>query len=108
MRVKKAEAGGGKFVYIIACPGCEMHHALTEEWEFNGNFERPTFSPSLLCRWPRGYGKIKKDLVCHSFIRNGNIQFLGDCTHNLAGQTVELPDVETFRKEYFGMRNHGS
>ena len=30
--------------------------------------------------------------VCHSFIRDGRIQFLGDCTHHLAGQTVDLPD----------------
>lgn len=27
---------------------------------------------------------------CHSFVANGNIQFLGDCTHELAGQTVRL------------------
>lgn len=29
--------------------------------------------------------------VCHSFIRDGQIQFLSDCTHALAGQTVPLP-----------------
>ena len=28
--------------------------------------------------------------VCHSFVTDGKIQFLGDCTHELAGQTVEL------------------
>jgi hypothetical protein len=30
---------------------------------------------------------------CHSFVTNGKIQFLADCTHKLAGQTVELPDA---------------
>ena len=25
---------------------------------------------------------------------DGRIQFLGDCTHHLAGQTVDLPDFE--------------
>lgn len=29
---------------------------------------------------------------CHTFIRAGKIEFLGDCTHALAGQTVALPD----------------
>lgn len=29
--------------------------------------------------------------VCHSFVRAGRIEFLGDCTHALAGQTVPLP-----------------
>ncbi len=31
-----------------------------------------------------------KDEVCHSFVTDGQIQFLGDCTHKLAGQTVPL------------------
>ena len=29
--------------------------------------------------------------VCHSFITDGRIQFLNDCTHALAGHTVPLP-----------------
>jgi hypothetical protein len=29
---------------------------------------------------------------CHSYVTNGRIQFLSDCHHSLAGQTVELPD----------------
>ncbi|WP_241754456.1 hypothetical protein [Cupriavidus basilensis] len=30
--------------------------------------------------------------VCHSFVTDGRIQFLGDCTHALAGQTVPLAE----------------
>ena len=33
--------------------------------------------------------------VCHSFVVNGQIQFLPDCTHALAGQTVPIPDWAT-------------
>lgn len=33
-----------------------------------------------------------KPKVCHSFVRNGKIEYLNDCTHELAGQTVELLD----------------
>jgi hypothetical protein len=32
--------------------------------------------------------------LCHSFVRDGRIEFLSDCTHSLAGQTVELPEIE--------------
>jgi hypothetical protein len=31
--------------------------------------------------------------LCHYFIRDGKIEFCGDCPHELAGQTVPLPDV---------------
>lgn len=31
---------------------------------------------------------------CHSFITEGRIQHLGDCTSGLAGQAVDLPDWE--------------
>lgn len=57
-------------------------------WEFNGNVDKPTVSPSILVR----SGRNGRNGVCHSFIKNGRIQFLGDCTHELAGQTVEIPE----------------
>jgi hypothetical protein len=60
--------------------------------------EAPTFSPSILVRWTKtdpvtglAVGE-KYDMVCHSFVRAGKIQFLSDCSHELAGQTVEMPD----------------
>ena len=69
--------------------------------------ERPTFTPSLLVRgtvpltseqitaYDRGEGlPTPVPYVCHSFITDGRIQFLSDCTHALAGQTVDLPEVE--------------
>jgi hypothetical protein len=52
-------------------------------WGFNGDCDKPTISPSLLC---------KSHITCHSFIVDGKIQFLSDCTHKLAGQTVDIPD----------------
>lgn len=86
-------------------------------WTFDGNVDSPTFSPSMLVqsvdlpprdpatgdfkRGPDGktlldtHGRIlgTKDTVCHSFVRGGKIQFLGDCTHALKNQTVDLPDM---------------
>lgn len=32
-------------------------------------------------------------VVCHSFVTAGRIEFLPDCTHALAGQTVDLPEI---------------
>ena len=31
---------------------------------------------------------------CHSFVRDGKIRFLADSYHELAGQTVDLPEVD--------------
>lgn len=75
------------------CPGCEFGHAFDDRWEWNGDVRRPTFSPSLLVT-VRDYGPEHKTLKCHSFVTNGSIRFLKDCTHKLAGQTVPLEPIE--------------
>lgn len=107
---------------IFWCPGCNESHAIQHgkgagpRWAWNGNAELPTFTPSVLVRSGHyaGHYDKKRDTcwctynadcvakgeepapfacsVCHSFVTEGRIQFLGDCTHALAGQTVDLPD----------------
>jgi hypothetical protein len=86
--------------YMLLCPGCNHVHIVSTatpsdatgaKWSFNGDVEKPTISPSLLVRWP---DNIRLYNVCHSFIKDGAIQFLSDCTHSLAGQTVALPDFK--------------
>jgi len=82
------------------CPGCRKPHVVNVSpggWGFNGNYERPTFTPSVLVTYngpdagaDRGDGDRAPPAVCHSFVTDGQIQFLGDCTHALAGQTVPL------------------
>lgn len=76
------------------CPGCQEAHMVQvggihegPKWEWNGSLELPTFAPSILVR----YGDQPGDKRCHSFVRDGRIQFLQDCSHALAGQTVDLP-----------------
>lgn len=89
-------------VVVFHCPGCESAHVVYTSpesnaggiaWGFNDDYDAPTFAPSLLVRGSDG----TKDTVCHSFIKLGKIQFLGDCTHSLAGQTVEIPDWKGFK-----------
>jgi hypothetical protein len=41
------------------------------------------------------WGPQKEQVVCHSYIRNGRIEFLPDCTHARAGQTVDIPGYDT-------------
>lgn len=91
------------------CPGCDRPHRIQhgegsgERWGWNGDVDKPTFTPSVLTtyRHPKGYtnknpapmgwdGEFVTD-VCHSFVTDGRIQFLSDCTHAFAGQTVDLP-----------------
>lgn len=79
---------------LFRCPGCESIHPVEVEapggagWTWNGSMDQPTFQPSLLCN------QHDPGSRCHSFINNGRIQFLSDCHHALAGQTVDLPDWE--------------
>jgi hypothetical protein len=63
------------------------YNATKPHWDWNGDLEKPTFSPSLL-----NYIESPGGRRCHSFIKEGRIQFLGDCTHALKGQTVDLLD----------------
>jgi hypothetical protein len=88
MKVRKADDGR----LLFYCPGCKQYHAFDDRWTFNGDYEKPTFSPSLLIRAP--YMENVENYRCHSFVREGKIQFLSDCTHDLAGQTVKMESEE--------------
>ena len=80
--------------YAAYCPGCKEYHVIFKSWQFNGNFQAPTFNPSLLVR---GYSEVfSQDFVCHSFITEGKWRFLPDCSHELKGQTVSLRDEEPY------------
>lgn len=78
------------------CPGCEDHHMVPVQgdgaWSFNGDLAAPTLQPSVLCRVPH----VDGERVCHAFVASGRIQFLSDCTHKLAGQTVTMESHADF------------
>jgi len=79
-------ADGRHRSWIFHCPGCDNPHECDDRWGFNGNVDSPTFDGSV--RVSAG-GTIPE---CHSFVRDGRIQFLNDSGHALAGKTVDLPD----------------
>lgn len=110
-KLRKLE--GGQVSYW--CPGCDMAHVVRVEpieqgpcWSWDGDPDAPTFQPSVLCRyehwvppvtsenlaeWKRQPWPQRKQVhICHSFVIDGQVQFLADSTHALAGKTVPLPD----------------
>lgn len=62
----------------------------TGNWSWNGSIDLPTLKPSVLTRGGNWSGEIR----CHSWINDGKAQFLSDCSHELAGQTLDLLDVD--------------
>ncbi len=75
----------------IFCPACKMTHAFDlVRWQFNGNYKSPTFTPSMLVNGKIDLKKHPNMKRCHSFVTDGKIKYLGDCTHDMKNQTVEL------------------
>ena len=89
------------------CPGCGDTHVIpirgSKAWGWNESLTRPTIMPSIDVKtghyaphWKEGdecwcnkdYGFTCYH--CHSVITDGRIAFGPDCTHALAGQTVDL------------------
>jgi hypothetical protein len=99
-RLSRLLRGGQDGGLLFRCPGCECPHQVIvgegsgPRWGYNGNPDAPTFTPSVLVTYNGRDAGIDgaPPAVCHSFVTDGRIQFLSDCTHSLAGQTVDLPD----------------
>jgi hypothetical protein len=81
--------------WMIFCPGCKNAHVFDSRWTFNGNRDKPTFRASMLVHGNPENLKATEGRYghrCHSFVTDGMIQFLGDCTHELVNQTVPLEE----------------
>ncbi len=61
----------------------------TNCWSWNGDTEKPTLKPSILTKGGEDF-----KVICHSWVNDGKIQFLADSTHEFAGQTVDLLEIE--------------
>jgi Family of unknown function (DUF6527) len=112
-KLRSVEGG----IVAFWCPGGDgRHHVRVDPahgsaWGYNGNPDAPTFTPSVLVMsghympgwtgpgcWCTHNAKERdtdhafKCTRCHSFVTDGQISFLSDSTHALAGKTVPLPD----------------
>lgn len=79
--------------FIFWCPGCKFGHGVWvtttckstgARWQWNGSMDAPSFTPSILI--------TEGKLVCHSHVTDGHIHFGSDCTHELAGQIIPIPE----------------
>lgn len=96
-----AKSNGNIF---FECPACEAPHGVNcggghgPVWSWDGDVNKPTFSPSVLVSYTQYLtpekNDNKKEHVCHSFVRGGRIEYLSDCTHELAGKAVDIPEWE--------------
>lgn len=79
------------------CQGCRQAHGVRiagpGSWGFNGDHDAPTFSPSVLTTWRDHSTTPPTEQRCHTYVQGGQVRFLGDCTHALAGQTLPLPQL---------------
>jgi hypothetical protein len=98
--------------YMFYCEGCKCNHAIGSGWTFNGDLIKSTFNPSVLVTsghymeghkgdcWCSFNAKHPDEPApfacfrCHSFVTDGKIQYLNDCTHELAGQTIDLKPID--------------
>jgi len=75
------------------CPGCGYDHSYRIQgkgptWNWDGKMDKPTFTPSLLVN------QSHPKSTCHLYVRDGVIEFLGDCHHYLKGKKVEMVPLD--------------
>lgn len=105
------------------CQGCQSAHSICTKgagaWGWNGDVERPVFTPSVLstqghyvswwkpengcaCDYEREHPEEDHTGMrcgrCHTFVgcngaQPGEVIFLADCTHALAGTVQPFPDL---------------
>lgn len=84
------------------CRGCGFSHQVPVDtggpgdWTWNASLEKPTLSPSLHVHPHETFdddGNVVSTPRCHSFVRDGSWEYLNDCEHYLAGQTVPIPPI---------------
>lgn len=120
---KWADSATGREGLIYYCQGCQSHHSITTQgagaWGWNGDVDKPVFTPSVLvtgkdftekgdadyAAWHaagfpdrNGVPFESKDIRCHTFVgcngaQPGEVIFLSDCTHALAGQVLPFADL---------------
>ncbi len=72
-------------LYMFWCPACHETHSFDvgegdDKWRFNGDMDKPSFFPSLR------YDK------CHLILRQGIIEYCGDCLHGYRNMDVSLKE----------------
>ena len=102
------QGGDGDLIVLIGahCPACGYEHSFRvnaeywaregkEVWEFNGDYDRPTFYPSMGVKTGLRPGEDGQGVYyCHSFLTDGQWHYLDDCKHDMAGQVVPMVPIK--------------
>jgi hypothetical protein len=94
MPVRVLDTNGFWIVKAPAGIGCYTRCLVVPKdlgWQFNGDYERPTFTPSVKQTWE--YGEQRIPCVDHYTITDGQVHFHPDSTHGAAGLTVPLDEL---------------
>ena len=99
----------GQTAFFHWCPACEEMHPLPHSWDFDGNVEKPTFSPSFaqtFVHWTEGVDEEtnlgrgeKQHRLCHYIITGGIINFCSDSWHRRTDSVPMPPIPEHLRSE---------
>lgn len=89
-KIKYLDAGDGA-VCVIRCPGCGYRHRFAvagsgATWYWDEDRVRPSVTPSI-------HIMPGSEAECHFRVEDGKISYLLSCHHDLADQTVELPEI---------------
>lgn len=115
-RMGSSEGSPGGLAHY--CPACKQMHLFSldgynssgAKWRWDGSVEAPSFIPSMniRCNMPGmdGYQPDAGSSVCHYYLSGGMIGFLPDCTHEMRGLSVPLPDLPVqYTDAYMGGAN---
>lgn len=77
--------------FLFHCPACGGSHFFQTNageqphWAWNENYVLPTITPSIRVRFGKGMSRC-----CHFIVTDGKIAYCTDCTHGMAGETVDM------------------
>jgi hypothetical protein len=104
--MKVQEYNDDRGTLFFMCPGCTEYHSLHTgrpntdgvRLEFNNSMDFPSFKPGPIGRIiNKGLNRSKHandtNWRCKFNIKFGKITFTSDSSHELAGTTVDLPDL---------------
>ena len=99
---------------LFFCAGCKEPHFFrlradplepgAPVWSWNGSRTAPSCEPSLVNNAVKPDGT--KVVRCHLFLRDGVVEFLGDCAHAVRGKVPLAPWPEStsvFQARFFGV-----
>jgi hypothetical protein len=94
VRVKKVDKPEKKYSVnniIFYCAACKIRHTVDKRFKLDMDGELPTITPQCRFRYTDVNGA---EIVCNVGVERGKLLYAADCTHNMAGKTIVMKDVD--------------